>query len=329
MTELSIVVPCYNEQEVLPETCRRLAAVLTRLRDAERISASSRIYFVDDGSRDGTWALIKSFCDQRLPVVGIKLARNRGHQNALLAGLYSAHGDALVSIDADLQDDVNVIEKMLDHFDDGCDVVYGVRNHRDTDSFFKRITAKAFYRIIGWMGASTIDNHADFRLMSRRAVDALKGYREVNLFLRGLIPLIGYRSATVEFNRAVRFAGESKYPFRKMLGLALDAVTSFSIFPLRVISVLGFFVSLGSVVVTGWALWTALLTDKAIPGWASTVAPMYFLGGVQLLCLGVIGEYVGKMYLEVKERPRFLIEETVGSWQAVGVDEHHFQTVSI
>lgn len=315
-TRLAIVVPCYNEQEVLPETCKRLAGLIARLHAAGKIAAESRIYLIDDGSHDATWAIISDFVRARLPVVGVKLSRNRGHQNALLAGLLSATGDAIVSIDADLQDDIEAIEAMLAHFQDGCDVVYGVRKRRDTDTFFKRITAGSFYRLMQGFGAQTIHNHADYRLLSRRAVESLKDYREVNLYLRGIIPLIGFRSAVIEYERGARFAGESKYPLRKMLALALDAITSFSVFPLRLISILGLVVFAGAMGVTGWALWVALLTDRGMPGWASVVLPMYFLGGVQLLALGVIGEYLGKLYIETKSRPRFFVEQILGDSSA-------------
>jgi glycosyltransferase involved in cell wall biosynthesis len=310
---LAIVVPCFNEQEVLPETCSRLTTLLGRLRDVDKVSADSRIYFVDDGSQDKTWSLIEGFVEAGMPVVGIKLSRNLGHQHALLAGLSTAHGDAIVSIDADLQDEVQAIEKMVDYYNKGCDIVYGVRKQRIADSLFKKLTAQTFYRIMGALGASTIYNHADYRLMSRRAVESLLGFREVNLFLRGMIPLIGYKSAVVEYERLPRYAGESKYPLNRMLALALDAVTSFSVFPLRLISLLGLLVFVGAMGVTLWALWAALFTDKAIPGWASVVLPMYFLGGIQLLALGVIGEYLGKLYIEAKARPRFIIEKILGN----------------
>ncbi len=317
-TQLAIVVPCYNEQEVLPETGARMTALLARLQCAGKIAPESRIYFVDDGSRDDTWSIVDGFVRDGLPVVGIKLSRNRGHQNALLAGLFLADGDAVVSIDADLQDDLEAIEKMVDCYHQGCDIVYGVRAHRKTDTFFKSLSAESFYKLLSAMGAQTIFNHADFRLMSRRAVEALRDFREVNLYLRGIVPLIGFRSAIVEYVRTTRFAGESKYPIRKMVALALDAVTSFSVVPLRLISLLGFLVFAGSMVVTAWALWVALVSDRAIPGWASTVLPMYFLGGVQLLALGVIGEYLGKLYVETKSRPRFFVERIVGGTSAQG-----------
>jgi len=312
MTRLAIVVPCYNEREVLPEACARLTALLERLHRAGKITADSRAYLVDDGSTDTTWSLIAGFVSAGLPVVGIKLSRNRGHQNAVLAGLFCAAGDAVVSVDADLQDDLEAIEKMLDQLRDGCEIVYGVRKRRHTDSVFKRLTAESFYRLLAVLGAQTVFNHADYRLMSRRAVEALREFREVNLYLRGIVPLIGFRSAIVEYERSARYAGESKYPLKKMLALALDAVTSFSIVPLRLISLLGLLVFAGSMAVTIWALWVALFTDDAIPGWASVVLPMYFLGGVQLLALGVIGEYLGKLYVETKSRPRYFIEQVIG-----------------
>lgn len=311
-TRLAIVVPCYNEQEVLPETCRQLTALLDRLSAAGKIGAGSRVCFVDDDSVDATWRIITEFARDGLPVIGIKLSRNLGHQNALLAGLLCAEGDALVSIDADLQDDVSAIEHMVDHFHAGCEVVYGVRMRRDSDSLGKRFSARIFYRMMAALGATTIYNHADFRLMSRRVVDSLRGFREVNLFLRGIVPLIGFRSCVVEYERSARFAGKSKYGVSMMLGLALDAITSFSVLPLRLVGVLGLVVFVGAACVTGWALWAALFTDRAVPGWASAVLPMYFLGGVELLALGVIGEYLGRIYLETKGRPRFFVEQIVG-----------------
>jgi glycosyltransferase involved in cell wall biosynthesis len=308
---LAIVVPCYNEQEVLRETCAQMTGLLARLQRGGRADAASRIYFVDDGSSDQTWPIISSFVRDGLPVVGIKLSRNCGHQNALLAGLFLAEGDALVTIDADLQDDIEAITTMLDHFEAGCDIVYGVRARRDSDSFFKRLSAESFYRLLGAMGARTVFNHADYRLMSRRAVEALRNFREVNLYLRGIVPLLGFRSATVEYERSTRVAGTSKYPLRKMAALAIDGITSFSIVPLRLISVLGFLVFAGSMIVSGWALWVSVIAEKSIPGWASTVLPMYFLGGVQLLALGTIGEYLGKLYVETKSRPRFVVEHVI------------------
>ncbi len=315
-THLAIVVPCYNEQEVLQETCNRLIALLRRLGAAGKVTLDSRVYFIDDGSSDATWSIISTFVQGELPVVGIKLSRNRGHQNALLAGLFAASGDAVVSVDADLQDDLEAIEHMVDRYREGCDIVYGVRRRRRTDNFFKRFTAESFYRLMAVLGAQTIHNHADYRLMSRRALEALKGFQEVNLYLRGIIPLLGFRTGIVEYDRAKRFAGSSKYSLRSMLALAFEAVTSFSAFPLRLISLLGFFVFAGSMVVTGWALWVALYSGHAVPGWASVVLPMYFLGGIQLLALGIIGEYLGKLYLEAKGRPRFFVAQVIGDTSA-------------
>jgi glycosyltransferase involved in cell wall biosynthesis len=317
MTTLGIVVPCYNEEEVLPETIRCLLALLERLIENCKIERASRVYFVDDGSRDRTWALIESTVAEGRPVVGIKLSRNRGHQSAVVAGLFNAAGDAIVSVDADLQDDLNAIEVMLDRFHEGCEVVYGVRRSRESDTFFKRLTAESFYRLITAMGADAVFNHADYRLLSRRAVESLREYPEVNLFLRGIFPLMGSRSATVHYDRGVRFAGQSKYPLRKMLALALEAITSFSVVPMRMVSLLGILIFFGSMAVTAWTAWVALFTNRGVPGWASTVLPLYFLGGIQLLALGVIGEYVGKTYLETKRRPRYFIERIAGDDGAV------------
>jgi glycosyltransferase involved in cell wall biosynthesis len=311
MTVLSIVVPCCNEQDALPETSRQLLALRDRLVSAGKISHGSRILFVDDGSRDLTWPMIEGYAASALPVVGVKLSRNGGHQNALLAGLFAARGDAIVSVDADLQDDIDAIEAMVDRYREGCDVVYGVRSLRHTDTAMKRLTARAFYRLMELLGAQTVRDHADYRLMSRRAVEALREYGETNLYLRGIIPLLGFRSATVEYARQARIAGESKYPLRRMMSLALNAVTSFSIVPLRLISAIGFLVFAASLFVLGWTLWVALFTDRAVPGWASITLPIYFLGGIQLLSLGVIGEYLGKLYVEAKRRPRYFIERIV------------------
>ncbi len=330
MTVLAVVVPCYNEEEVLPETASRMFALFDRLIAANKISPQSRVYFVDDGSRDRTWEIIQSLSQRGLPVVGIKLSRNRGHQNALLAGVFTAEGDAVVSIDADLQDDINAIETMVDRFSEGCDIVYGVRKRRETDTFLKRFTAESFYRLIAVLGAQTVFNHADYRLLSRRAIEALQEYREVNLFVRGIVPLIGYRSAVVQYDRDARFAGESKYPLRKMIALALDAVTSFSVVPLRFISFLGFVVFLFACVMSGYVLWIRLFTEIAVPGWASTTLPVYLLGGAQILCLGVIGEYLGKLYSEVKARPRFIIEDIARPPQtAAGRASSHSSTDNV
>lgn len=306
--KLGIVVPCYNEEEVLPETSRRIVALIGRLVSLGKVSDDSKIFFVDDGSKDATWALIEQFASENHHIAGIKLSRNRGHQNALIAGLFTADGDALVSIDADLQDDVNAIEEMIDMFHAGAEIVYGVRRRRNTDTAFKKLTAECFYKLISALGAESVYNHADYRLMSRRAIECLKQYAEVNLFLRGIVPLIGFKSAIVYYDRIDRFAGKSKYPLNKMIALALEAITSFSVVPLRLITLAGFIIFVGSMLVTLWALWVRLFTDKAVPGWTSIVLPMYFLGGIQIFCIGMLGEYLGKTYAEVKSRPRFFIE---------------------
>lgn len=309
--QLAIVVPCYNEQEVLPETNRRLLTLLSSMADKGLVGRDSGIYYVDDGSRDATWKIIEELARADGRVHGVKLSRNRGHQTALLAGLMSAPGEAAVSIDADLQDDVQVIERMVEAFRAGHEVVYGVRASRATDTVFKRRTALAYYTLLKRMGVDLVHNHADFRLMGRRVVDALKEYDEVNLFLRGIVPLIGYRATTVEYDRAERFAGVSKYPLKRMVAFALEGVTSFSVVPLRAITVLGFFISMLSFAMIVYILYGVLVLKAVVPGWASTVAPVYFLGGIQLLALGVIGEYVAKTYMESKRRPRFFVEKTV------------------
>lgn len=308
---VSIVVPCYNEQAVIEQTAAILLDRISALSEKKKISPDSKLYFVDDGSTDGSWLMIEGLAKNDTRLSGIKLSRNRGHQNALLAGLSVAEGDALISIDADLQDDVNAIEEMVDHFRDGYDVVYGVRRRRATDAVYKRVSAKTFYRLIEYLGAESVYNHADFRLMSRRAVEALKGFQEVNLFLRGLVPLVGFRFTIVQYDRGERLAGRTKYSPGRMFALALDAITSFSVLPLRIISLIGGLVFLFASVMSLWVLWIKAFTNQAIPGWASTVLPIYFLGGIQLLCTGVVGEYLGKTYAEVKRRPRYIIEKIV------------------
>ena len=308
---LGIVVPCFNEEEVLLETARRLTTLLRALMTDGRVAAGSRVVFVDDGSRDHTWEIIEGLATSDTLVGGIKLSRNRGHQNALLAGLYTCDADVLLSVDADLQDDIQAIPEMVRAYARGADIVYGVRNDRASDGFFKRATAQTFYRLISALGAESVYNHADFRLLSRRAVEALKSFREVNLFLRGMVPLIGFKSAIVYYARSERFAGESKYPLRKMIALALDAVTSFSIAPLRFITGLGFLVFLLSAAMGVWTVWVRLFTDRAVPGWTSTLLPIYLLGGLQILCVGVLGEYLGRVYQETKARPRYIIEKHV------------------
>jgi polyisoprenyl-phosphate glycosyltransferase len=311
MTRLAIVVPCYNEEAVLPETARRLLALLAELRTKGTVAADSAVYFVDDGSRDATWQLIEALAAGGTQVRGIKLSRNCGHQNALMAGLFSVPGDTVISIDADLQDDPQAIPAMLAAHQAGADVVYGVRRRRDADTYFKRLSARAYYWLLARLGVEIVSNHADYRLLSRRALDALAQYGERNMFLRGIVPQLGFNSAVVYFDRAERFAGESKYPFRKMLAFALEGVTSFSVAPLRAITVLGLGVSILSLAGGCWVLWERIVNNQGVPGWASTMVPMFFLGGVQLLSLGVIGEYVAKIYMETKGRPRYVIEREV------------------
>lgn len=312
LPRLAVVVPCYNEQEVLPETTRRLEALLAELAAAREITADSRIWYVDDGSRDTTWQLIEQQAARpESRVCGIKLSRNRGHQVALLAGLMTAEGDVLISVDADLQDDLGVIPKMVAAFRSGSDIVYGVRSARDTDTFFKRLTAEGYYKLLDKLGVEIVFNHADYRLLSRRAVEALRQFPESNVFLRGMIPQLGFRSAVVEYERAERFAGESKYPLRKMLALAWQGVTSFSAAPLRAITTLGMLVSLLSLGMGCWALGVRIFSDAAVPGWASIVIPLFLISGVQLLSLGVIGEYLAKVFVETKRRPLFFVDHLV------------------
>ena len=308
--KLSVVVPCYNEQEVLPETASRLSKIFDGLIEEGQIHSESRIYFVDDGSADRTWTIIEDLNRNTTRFEGVKLSRNRGHQNALLAGLLHASGDAILSIDADLQDDLNAINGMLKAHSDGADIVFGVRNDRRSDTYFKRVTAQIYYRLLKGMGVEVIYNHADYRLMSRRAVEALRQYPESNLFLRAMIPELGFRTAIVCYERYERFAGVSKYPLQKMIALAVQGVTSFSVQPLRIITLFGFVISIVSFLLSGWALIAAVVFHSTVPGWASTVVPIYLICGVQMLCLGVIGEYIGKIYIETKHRPRFLVDTT-------------------
>ena len=311
MIKLAIVIPCYNEEEVLPTTVKFLSKLMNELVLEELIHPESTISFVDDGSKDKTWVLIEEATRTEPMVHGIKLSRNRGHQNALMAGLMTVEGDVVISIDADLQDDLAAIREMIIKHLDGAEIVYGIRNHRGTDTLFKRLSAEGFYRLLRMLGVDIVFNHADYRLMSRAAIEALKRYDEVNLFLRGIIPQLGFKTANVFYERAERFAGESKYPLRKMLSLAWDGLTSFSSIPLRWITIFGFIVSLLSFSAGGWALAVKLFFDGTVPGWASTVIPIYFLGGIQLLSLGIIGEYISKIYMETKRRPRFIIEKEI------------------
>jgi glycosyltransferase involved in cell wall biosynthesis len=308
---LTIVVPCFNEQDVLPETARRLASLLADLVAAKQIAASSHVCFVDDGSTDRTWLLVSDLRDGGGPFGGIKLSRNRGHQNAVMAGLMAAAGDVVVSVDADLQDDLNAIRSMLHAAAEGADIVYGVRSARATDTFMKRYTARLYYRLLGALGVEIVYDHADFRLLTRRALEALREFDESNLFLRALIPQLGFTSKIVFYERSERFAGVSKYPLRKMLSLALEGVTSFSTRPLRFVTMIGCGMSALAIGLTIWALFATIILHATIPGWASTVIPIYLVCGAQLLCLGVIGEYVGKIYLETKRRPRFIVAEEI------------------
>lgn len=313
---LYIVVPCYNEEEVLRETNRRLAALLDSLVKDNMIGAG-RILYVDDGSRDHTWQLVEEFAAAGSPVKGLKLAHNVGHQQALWAGLEyaAAHADAVVSIDADLQDNVDCIREMVDYFNKGIDIVYGVRRERRTDSFFKKTTAQLFYRLMSNLGGEIVYNHADFRLMSRRAVEALMSYPERNLFLRGMVCSMGYPSAVVYYDREKRFAGESKYPFSKMLSFAVDGITSFSVRPLRYIVLLGLLFILISIVAIIYGFLSYLEGDT-MPGWTSLLVSIWFIGGMVTTAIGIIGEYVGKIYKEVKRRPRYFVEKVAGIGKA-------------
>ncbi len=312
---LAIVIPCYNEEDVLPQAFEQLESLLEKLISQRKVSGNSRLYFVDDGSADRTWSILAAASERNEQIVAIKLSRNRGHQNALYAGLCFSQEDIVVSIDADLQDDPANIEYMVDEYMKGHDVVYGVRNERKTDSFFKRFTAESYYRIMKKMGVDLVFNHADFRLMSRRALDAFKEYPESNLFLRGIVREVGFPSTTVEYERQARVAGESKYPLKKMLSFAWDGITSFSTAPLRVITVLGILASLASLLTLIWVLIIRLFTEEAVPGWASMLLPLLFIGSVQLLSLGVIGEYLAKLYKEVKRRPRYHVSEAANLTQ--------------
>jgi len=307
--KLMVVIPCYNEEAVLGETSRRLVLKMQSLMEKGLCDADSRVLLVDDGSKDQTWNIIRKLHEENPLFEGLKLSRNRGHQNALLAGLMTArkYCDFSISMDADLQDDMDAMDRFIAEYDDGCDVVYGVRNRRDTDTFFKKQTALAFYRLMKGLGVDITFNHADYRLMSRRALEGLAEFREVNLFLRGLAPMVGYQSGYVYYDRSERFAGESKYPFKKMLSFAIDGITSFSVKPLRLITSLGMVVFVISLAMLLYTL-ISFLFGRTVIGWTSTLASIWLLGGIQLLSLGVIGEYIGKIYNESKHRPRFIID---------------------
>lgn len=307
---LYILAPCYNESEVLPMSSKIFLDKLNGLISEGKISEDSRVAFVDDGSKDNTWEIIESLHEMDPKFVGIKLSRNRGHQNALLGGLSTIVDDCdmIVTIDADVQDDVNAIDKMVDDFNNGSDIVYGVRASRDTDTFFKRTTAQGFYKFMSSMGVETVYNHADFRLMSSRAVKALLEFKEVNLFLRGMVPLVGFKTSTVTYDRAPRLAGESKYPLKKMLSFAFDGITSFSVKPIRLITALGVITFILSIIFALYAL-ISFAVHHAAPGWTSTVLSIWFFGSLQIIAIGIVGEYIGKIYLESKHRPRFFIEK--------------------
>lgn len=308
---LYVVIPCYNEEEVLPVTSGLFFDKIHALAKGEKISPESRVLFVNDGSKDNTWPIIRKLSEENECCEGICLSRNRGHQNALLAGLMTArrYADVTISIDCDGQDDINAMDEMIDHYHKGMDIVYGVRSKRDTDTWFKRTTAESFYKLMNALGAQTVYNHADYRLMSRRALDGLAQFHEVNLFLRGLVPLVGYPSSIVTYERAERMAGESHYPLKKMLSFAFDGITSLSVKPIRLITTLGFLISFISALAILWVFATKFF-GQTVSGWSSMACAIFFMGGVQLLCLGVIGEYIGKIYNETKARPRFLISES-------------------
>lgn len=307
---LYIVIPCYNEQEVLPITAPMFLDKIKSLAAAGKISDKSRVLFVNDGSKDRTWEIIEELSRQDEHYIGISQSRNRGHQNAVLAGLMEAKDrcDITISIDCDGQDDINAMDAMVDAYLDGCDVVYGVRSSRETDTFFKRFTAQSFYKFLSSMGAEVVYNHADYRLISSRALEALSEFKEVNLFLRGMVPLVGFKSTTVAYSRAERIAGESHYPLKKMIALAVDGITSLSVKPLRLITGFGVFVAFISFIGVLWALISALC-GATVAGWASMTCIVCFVSGVQLICLGVIGEYIGKIYMETKQRPRYIISK--------------------
>ena len=309
MDRLAIVVPCYNEEEMLPLTTKELTGVLSDLITKQKIAPDSYILYVDDGSKDSTWELIRKFHEEEKKVFGLKLAGNVGHQNALTAGMLNAmeHADIMISIDADLQDDTAVMEEMVDKFHEGKDIVYGVRNDRKKDSFFKRTTAQMFYKVMAAFGVKTVYNHADYRLMSKRALQEFSKYQEINLYLRGVMPLIGYETDCVYYERKERVAGESKYPLKKMLALAWNGITSFSVKPIDFIIALGGFLIFLCVIAAVYAL-VSYCNGHTVPGWTSLILSIWFLGGMQLVAIGMIGQYIGKIYIEVKHRPRYNVE---------------------
>lgn len=314
MKTIYFIIPCYNEEDVLKETAERLSTKVEGLVKQKKININSRIIFVDDGSKDKTWEIIKNLSEKKSVFGGIKLSRNRGHQNALLSGLLTVKDncDAVISMDADLQDDIEAVEKFIEKFDEGCDVVYGVRSERKKDTAFKKYTAQSFYKIMSKLGVDIVYNHADYRLMSRRAIDALEDFKEVNLFLRGIVPLIGYKSDIVLYERDERFAGESKYPLKKMISFALEGITSFSVKPIRMVFLTGVVVFSISLFILLYSLIQWRL-GNTITGWTTTVASIWAIGGIQILCIGIVGEYIGKIYMETKSRPKFIIETYINN----------------
>lgn len=314
MDTLFLVIPCYNEEEVLEDTTSKLLDKLNFLIKNNTISDNSRILYVDDGSKDRTWSIIERLCRADKHINGISLAHNKGHQNALLAGLMVAkeHADMVISMDADLQDDINAIDSMIDKYNEGCDIIYGVRNKRDKDSFFKKFTAERFYKVMAKLGAETVYNHADYRLMSRRALESLAQYKEVNLFLRGIVPMLGYKTDCVYYERGERLAGESKYPLKKMIAFALEGITSFSTTPIKLISVGGGIVFIVSIAMMVYSLIRHAI-GATIAGWSSLIISLWMIGGLILLSIGIVGEYIGKIYLETKARPRYIIEKELFS----------------
>lgn len=309
---LYVVIPCYNEEDVLEETTKQLKAKMEKLIKDKKISPKSKVMYVNDGSKDKTWSIIKDINKKESLFTGVTLSRNRGHQNALLGGLMTAkkYADVVISMDADLQDDINAIDEMLEKYHAGCDIVYGVRSARKKDTWFKRFTAEGFYKFMKMLGVDIVYNHADYRLTSKRVLDNLENFKEVNLFLRGIFPLIGYKTDVVYYERNERFAGESKYPLKKMLNFAWDGITSFSVKPLRIICTLGFVILFASIIIMLYSL-IRKLTGNTVDGWSFLAISIWFIGGLQMISIGIIGEYVGKMYNETKQRPRFIISENL------------------
>lgn len=307
---LYIVIPCYNEQEILRNSAEVLLSKLNALKEQKMISADSRILFVNDGSKDTTWEIIEDLCNSDPAFAGISLAHNRGHQNALLAGMMVAkeHADMIISMDADLQDDVNAVDEMISKYNEGCDIVYGVRSKREKDTFFKRFTAESFYKVMSLLGAETVYNHADYRLMSKRALEALAQYKEVNLFLRGIVPMLGFKTDRVYYERGERLAGESKYPLKKMLSFAWEGITSLSTTPIKLIALAGVFLIVFSIFMVIYSLVRHFMGDTIV-GWTSMFISLWMIGGMILLSIGIVGEYIGKIYLETKARPRYIIEK--------------------